>query len=96
MPLHPFSAGIGGGGLYAPEKLNIQVNAPSQLLSQSVVIFKVRTLVMARVLEDAPKDAGLEGVGVASLVIDIRVPETGRCRNFSSGLSEDLSEYVSF
>ena len=51
---------------------------------------------MARVLENAPKDAGLEGVGVASLVTDIRVPETERCRNFSSGLSEDLPECVSF
>ena len=46
---------------------------------------------MARILEDPPKDVGLEGVGGASLVTGIRVPETGRCRNFSSGLRTFLS-----
>ena len=69
-------------------------------MAKRSALVRTLALVMAQVLEDAPQDVGLEGVeavGVAGLVTGITVPETGRCKDFSSGLlcwPEDPSEGV--
>ena len=58
-------------------------------MAKHSALVRTLALVMARVLEDAPEDVGLqgvEGVGAAGLVTGVSVLETGRCRKFSSGM----------